>query len=227
MTAPAAPRPLLVDAVSVRLGSSFVVDGVGFALEGSELAWLSGPNGAGKSTLLRALVGLLPFDGDVEIMGAHPRSLAARAAFVFVPDEPALYEDLSLAEHVAFTALLYRRPESEREMLAWLERFGLLPRLLEAPLALSRGQRQKLALALALGLRPALLVLDEPYNGLDADAQAALSRGLKARAQEGGAVLLSAHQAEVTASLGARVLELEAGRLRGDGDALLEAAPRW
>lgn len=209
------PVPTLqVDNVSVMLGGTAVVKDVSFELYETDLALLSGPNGAGKSTLLRAIVYLLPFAGDIAISGHHPASLEARERFTFVPDEAALYEDLTLHEHIEFTGRLYGQPGAEARMLSWAERFSLGDRLDEFPSTHSRGMRQKLALSLALGLTMPLLILDEPFNGLDTEAQGLLVEALRERAAEGGAVLLTAHQGDLQAALGALPLELRSGVLQ-------------
>lgn len=205
---------LNVTDLTVRLGGVAIVEEVTFSLAGGGLALLIGPNGAGKSTMLRALVGLLPAGGDIEIAGRYPASIEARNAFVFVPDEPALYEDLTLAEHARFNALIYQRPESEERALAWLETFGLATKGDEFPGTHSRGMRQKLSLALALGLEMPLTMLDEPFNGLDVEAQELLADGLSRRAKGGGAVLLTGHQRELESLLSARVMELRDGHLK-------------
>lgn len=205
---------LNVTDLNVRLGGVTIVEEVTFSLGSGDLALLIGPNGAGKSTLLRSLVGLLPAGGDVEIAGRFPASLEARNAFVFVPDEPALYEDLTLSEHARFTALIYQRPESEERAIGWLRTFGLEERLDEFPGTHSRGMRQKLSLALALGLEMQLTLLDEPFNGLDVEAQELLAGALMQRAKAGGAVLLTGHQRELEALLDARVMELREGHLK-------------
>ncbi len=207
----AAPAVLSLDGVSVRLGGVSIIEDFGLRMSAGDLVLLAGPNGAGKSTLLRAVVGLLPYSGDIEVAGHYPTSAAAREASVFVPDEPALYEDLTLAEHARFTAILYGRPESDDACRDWLSRFGLSDRLDEFPGTHSRGMRQKLALALALGLRMPLTLLDEPFNGLDLAAQESLAAGLADRCREGGAVLLTGHQRDLAGVLAARVVELEAG----------------
>lgn len=209
------PTAALLDVAdaTVRLGGVSIVEDVTFRLVPGDLVLLTGANGAGKSTLLRALVGLLPASGDIAISGRTPASVDARRAFVFAPDEPALYEDLTLAEHARFTALVYGRPEAEERSIAWLGRFDLEGRMGEFPGTHSRGMRQKLALALALGLEMPLTMLDEPFNGLDLEAQQLLAAGLAARARAGGAVLLTGHQPELADALGATVLTLRDGRM--------------
>lgn len=205
--------PLEVSELNVRLAGVNVLEDVSFTLRQGDLKLLVGPNGAGKSTLLRALVGLLPYRGDVAIFGRPNRSATARSSFVFSPDDPALYEDLTLREHVRFTAILYGRPEADERALEWLERFGLTAKLDEFPGTHSRGMRQKLALALALGLEQPLTILDEPFNGLDAGSQERLAAGLQERAREGGAVLLTGHQRELETLLEAKRLVLADGHL--------------
>jgi ABC-2 type transport system ATP-binding protein len=205
--------PLAAEGVTVRLGGAAIVEDATLTLEPGEVVLLTGPNGAGKSTLLRALAGLLPASGDVRIAGRLPSSLAARSAFVFAPDEPALYEDLTLDEHARFNAMLYRRPEAEARTHAWLDAFELGRKRGEFPGTHSRGMRQKLGLALALGLAMPVTLLDEPFNGLDLDAQERLAAGLADHAAAGGAVLLTGHQRELGGLLGARVLALRDGRL--------------
>lgn len=207
--------PIRAEDLSVSLGGVSIVAEVSFTLEAFELALLTGPNGAGKSTLLRALVGLLPSRGEVELFGRPPAGMSARARFVFVPDEPALYEDLTLREHARFNALLYRAPEADERALGWLGRFGLGAKLDEFPGTHSRGMRQKLSLALALGLEQPLTLLDEPFNGLDKEAQDVLTDSLKERAAEGGAVLLTGHQQELEGRLAPRLMRLENGLLHG------------
>jgi ABC-2 type transport system ATP-binding protein len=208
-----AALPLEARGVTVRLGGVTIVEDASLTLAPGDLVLLTGPNGAGKSTLLRALVGLLPAAGDVRVSGHLPSNVAARRAFVFAPDDPALYEDLTLAEHVRFQALLYRLPEAEPRTLGWLDAFGLTPKLGEFPGTHSRGMRQKLSLALALGLARPLTLLDEPLNGLDLASQDQLLDALADRVGGGGAVLLTGHQRELGDRLGARVLTLQDARL--------------
>lgn len=211
---PSESVPVNVVDLSVRLAGVTVLEEVTFRLREGEVALLVGPNGAGKSTLLRAIVGLLPSRGEIEIFGRPNRSMTARSQLVFSPDDPALYEDLTLREHVRLTAILYGRPEADERAKEWLARFGLEGRLDEFPGTHSRGMRQKLALSLALGLELPLTVLDEPFNGLDIASQEILAAGLQKRGRAGGAVLLTGHQRELESVLAARRIELADGRLR-------------
>ena len=190
----------LTDTV-VLFGKNRIFDEVNLNLPSGSLLWLSGANGAGKSTLLRAIAGLLPFNGEIRIAGHAPASLEARKEAIFVPDEPALYEDLSLREHAEFTAGLYAKPEALERILQHLETFDLETRLDEFPAAHSRGMRQKLSLALALGLELPVTLLDEPFNGLDAASQINLQRMLIVMLQKGLTLAFSAHQTDITDAL--------------------------
>ena len=198
--------------LGVTLGGVSVLDGLDLTLSAGDAVWLEGPNGAGKTTLLRALAGLIESDGDVFVGGARVGGEAARALLRFVPDSAPLYEDLSVREHAVLLGRVSGRDGADTAALAWCERFGLADRFDHYPAALSRGMRQKLALAVALGGAPPLLLLDEPLNALDAEAQADLLTGLAAHAAAGGAVLVSGHQSDVAARWPGSRLRLASGR---------------
>lgn len=173
-----------------------VWEDVSFSLVPGQVAFLTGPNGAGKSTLFRCLAGWLePDEGEV-LLDGEPftgRSRLVPGTLAFVPDVPSFYDDLTAAEHIELVLAANRaemaRPRAER----LLERFGLTGHETLLPSAYSRGMREKLALALALMLRPRVLLLDEPHGPLDRDASLVLSEELAAVAGEGTAVLLSCH----------------------------------
>ncbi|HKI57130.1 MAG TPA: ABC transporter ATP-binding protein [Trueperaceae bacterium] len=202
-----------LEGVRVRFGGEAVLDEVDLTLPAGVTVLLRGPNGAGKSTLLRAMAGLLPFDGDIKLFGARPRTLQGRAAFAFVADVPVLFEDLTVREHATFMSRAYDRPDAEDAVLTWLERFELGDRLDEFPGTHSRGMRHKTALSLALGVDPGLLLLDEPFNTLDADARKTLQDALLARAAGGAINLLSAHEQSLESDLDARVVEVRGGHV--------------
>jgi ABC-2 type transport system ATP-binding protein len=204
---------LTAKGLRVALAGTVILDDVDLTLRAGELAWLEGPNGAGKTTLLRALAGLIASDGDVSVLGAAAGTSAARARVRFVPDIAPLYEDLTVREHAAFLGRVSGVPDADALALSWCERFGLNEQLDQYPGTLSRGMRQKLALSVALGGAPPLLLLDEPFNALDADAQERLLEGLVAHAAAGGAALLSGHQLDVAERWPGPRLRLAGGSL--------------
>ncbi len=203
---------LEVHGLGVKLGGVAILDGLDLTLMPGDAVWLEGPNGAGKTTLLRALAGLIQSAGDVHVRGARVGGEAARAQLRFVPDSAPLYEDLSVREHALLLGRVAGREGADEAALGWCERFGLGDRLDHYPSALSRGMRQKLVLAVALGGAPPLLLLDEPLNALDTEAQARLLEGLADHAAAGGAVLVSGHQADVAERWPGRRIRLEAGQ---------------
>ena len=211
---------LTLDEVSVTLGGVPILQDISFELQPGEVAWLVGPNGAGKSTLLRAVASLLPFSGDIAIDGFDNFRREARASFAYAPDAPVLYEDLTLTEHAVFTSRAWGRSDAEKRILDLLETFALSDRLDEYPVTHSRGMQQKLSLALAIGLGTPLLMLDEPYDGLDRRAQPILTELLLAHAAAGGAVLVTTHQESQIRPFSAvrevRVLEILEGILETD-----------
>ncbi len=214
---------LHLDSITVNLSGIEILRDIDFALEQGDAAWLMGPNGAGKSTLLRAIASLLPFEGDITICGHDSWRREARSCFTYAPDAPVLYEDLTLTEHAVFTSRAWGRPDAADMILSILDAFQLSDRLDELPVTHSRGMQQKLSLALAIGLRTPLLLLDEPFDGLDRNAQPILTELLLDRADAGGAILITTHQEshihQFTARRDVRVLELVEGRL--DSDSIL------
>jgi ABC-2 type transport system ATP-binding protein len=164
---------------------------------GGELVALVGHNGSGKSTFLRLAAGLLePSDGDVLVDGWPAGSVEARAALSFVPDEPVLYDDLSVEEHVEYIGRLHgveNWPERADELI---DRFDLDARATDLPRRFSRGLRQKTSLVLGF-VRPfSVLLVDEPFVGLDPAGQRALTELLVETAASGACVVVATHQLE-------------------------------
>ncbi|MBM6774022.1 ABC transporter ATP-binding protein [Olsenella profusa] len=173
-----------------------VWEDVSFSLEPGQVAFLTGPNGAGKSTLFRCLAGwLVPTAGEV-LLGGYQYSGRTRLApgeLVFVSDVPSFYDDLTAIEHIELVLSVNRADDARPRAEELLERFGLMGHERLLPSAFSRGMREKLALVLALMLRPRVLLLDEPHGPLDREASLTLSEELSKVAGEGTAVLLSCH----------------------------------
>ena len=161
------------------------------------------------------LVELEPDEGEV-LLGGAPftgRTRLAPGTLAFVPDVPSFYDDLTAMEHVEFVLAANRADSARPRAQRLLERFGLVGHERLLPSAYSRGMREKLALVLALALRPRVLLLDEPHGPLDREASLALSDELAAAAREGTAVLLSCHH-DVPGLAPDLSLELAGGALR-------------
>lgn len=177
---------------------------------------LVGHNGSGKSTLLQIVAGLLdPTDGAVEVHGAPAGSLAARRDVAYIGDAPVLYDDLSVWEHLEYLGALCGLHDAEHAGRTLVSRLGLEDRVDELPARFSRGLRQKTALCIGL-LRPSRVVLiDEPFVGLDQDGKRALVELLQERRQSGSTVVVATHDLELLAHVD-RVVALENGVLCSD-----------
>jgi ABC-2 type transport system ATP-binding protein len=205
--------------VSYTYGSSLALNQVSFDMGAGELVVLAGRNGAGKTTLLRCIAGWNQLThGQVDLMGKsiYQDERAVRRNLILVPDTPPFYNDLTIGEHLQFIAGVHRLPNWRNTAADLLKRFGLTANQTVLPAALSRGQRYKLALCMALLVDPQLLLLDEPFGPLDPFSAHQLWDDLWARRARGKAVLLSSHQSPLSVSPD-RYLFLEGGELVADG----------
>ena len=190
--------------VTKRLGGRHVLRQVSLEVAAGETVAVLGPNGSGKSSLLRIAAGQSrPDAGKAERPGPGGTS-----AVSFLTQEAPVYAELTPAEHVAWWARLWGKAHDEAAVHAALGEAGLLPLAHHAAGTLSRGERQRLALTLAFLPDAPLLVLDEPFTGLDTVAHAWLESRLAARRAEGKATLLSLHGEEAAARVADRTLHL-------------------
>lgn len=186
-------------------------------IEGGRLVALVGHNGAGKSTLLGIVAGLIePTDGEVLVDGHLAGTLPARAGLSYAGDNPVLYDDLSVWEHLEYVAALHGVDDWHTPGHELVTMFGLLDRADDLPSRFSRGMRQKAALAVALVRPAAVVIIDEPFVGLDMRAQAALIEMLEARARSGSTVIVATHQPLFLSHADWCVM-LRDGRLHHDG----------
>lgn len=206
---------LEVRALRRRYGDFLAVDGLDFAVQPGEVLGLVGPNGAGKTTTLRCLAGILPPSGGSVRIGGHDVQtdpVAAKRLLAYLPDEPRLFEYLTVWEHLVFTARLYQVADWEgtgRELLDTLELSGKESAL---PGELSRGMKQKLSIACGFLHRPSLVLLDEPLTGLDPLGIRRMKDALRQRAESGAALVLSSHLLPLVEELCHRVLILARGK---------------
>jgi len=183
---------------------------------GESLA-LVGHNGSGKTTFLRLAAGLLdPSDGSVLIDGHPSGSLPARAALAYLSDSPTFYEDLSVWEHLEYVARLHGHDDWEQDGADLLDHLGLYDRADDLPTSFSRGLRQKASIALAF-IRPFdVLLVDEPFVGLDASGKAALLELLAEAHGAGRTLLVATHELSFLDTV-ARCVALRDGELLYDG----------
>jgi ABC-2 type transport system ATP-binding protein len=212
--------------VASKLGKDYG-DGMGLValdleLHPGELVMLVGPNGAGKSTFLGLAAGLIePSNGECWVQGSALGTITARAATSYLPDAPVLYDDLSLNEHIEYIARMHNTQDWESYAEDLLDLFNLTHRADDLPARFSRGLKQKTALILGL-IRPfSLLLIDEPFVGLDTPGQEALVEILGDVADQGAAVLCSTHQMDLTPKA-TRCVGLRDGELSYDGKASAE-----
>lgn len=189
--------------------------------EGERIA-LVGHNGSGKSTLLQLAAGLLELtQGTIEVLGVPVGTSDARAAVSFVPDHPVLYDDLSVREHLAYVAALHGIDADLEDFDDLLEQLGLLDRADDLPARFSRGLRQKTSIAVGL-IRPfALLLIDEPFVGLDAPGKEALLSLLDEAHESGAAVVVATHDPLYVERVD-RCVALRDGELVHDGPTTVE-----
>ena len=197
-------------------GPRVALAGVNVSVEAGEFVTLVGPNGAGKTTLLRILATLTrPTSGAVRIAGLDPARAGSevRRRIGFLSHQTLLYDDLSAEQNLRFYARMYDLDAAAARVDDLLERVGLAARRDDLVRTLSRGMHQRLALARSVLHRPQVLLLDEPYTGLDPQAAQALTDLLVELVGEGGTILLTTHNLERGLALGRRVVMLARGRV--------------
>lgn len=192
-----------------RYGDFIAVDDLSFEVKPGEVLGVLGPNGAGKTTTLRSVTGIIPYSsGSVHIAGHDLKKdpVAAKREFAFIPDDPQFFEHLTVSEHLDFMARLYGVADDAEiggNLLSLLE---LEDKRDNVPSQLSRGMRQKLAIACALIHSPKLLLLDEPLTGLDPAGMRRMKAQLHEEAANGMAIVLSSHLLHLVEELATRLL---------------------
>lgn len=206
--------PVLLDQVTRRYGTVTALDEVSLTVQDGEIVGLLGPNGAGKTTLLSLVTGLRRADaGTVQLFGSDPRTPAARSRLGTTPQDTGLPASLRVREVVDLVAGHYPSPMATGELL---DRFGLTGLSHRQTGGLSGGQRRRLAVALALVGRPALVLLDEPTTGLDVEARATLWQSLRDYHRDGATVVVTSHYLEEIEALADRVVVVDHGQVLAD-----------
>lgn len=213
---------LEAEGLRVEYGKTVALDGFSLALSGGDLLGLVGPNGAGKTTSLKAMAGLIPLAaGRVRVFGENvePGRTGTVSRIGFTPDTPPVYEDLSVEVFLRFIGKAYglRRAEIEERIDHWLEQLWLSDRRGARIKTLSRGMRQRLAVARTLLADPALVLLDEPAAGLDPGGRVQFRRMLGGLRDQGKSLVVSSHILADLHEYCTHIAIMEHGRLREFG----------
>lgn len=201
-----------------RFGTHIALHPTDMVIPRGQAVLLVGANGAGKSTLLRLVAGLCrPSAGSVQINGRDPqRTPEARAEIGLLSHQTLLYDQLTARENLRFFAQLYGLDDPDQRLAVALATVGLNERLDQRVGSFSRGMKQRLAIARAILHDPSILLLDEPFTGLDSSASAALHRLVCHLRQEGRTCILVTHRLNEAEGLVDRLLVIERGQWRLD-----------
>lgn len=219
---------LQIESIRKSFGNTAAIDDASLVVEQGSIVALIGPNGAGKSTTFRIVAGLTrPDAGQVRWRGQIIHSALPKEQLGFLPEERGLYQDVNVAELLKYWARLraIATPKITELLEHWLHRLDLYTKRNEKVRSLSKGNQQKLQLAACLMHSPCLLVLDEPFSGLDPINQEFVSDILIERAGAGTAILISAHQLALVERIASSVALIQSGRtsvMSGFGKPLTE-----
>ena len=221
---------LQFDDATKHFGELAALNGCSFAAKPGRLTGFLGPNGAGKTTAMRAVFGLVELDGGTVRWRGTSIGMAQRTRFGYMPEERGLYPRMRVRDQLVYLGQLCGRTSGDASRTAdtWLGRLGLADRAGDHLDALSHGNQQRVQLIAALVNEPELLVLDEPFSGLDPIAIRGMSELLAEVAAGGGTVLFSSHQLDLVEDLCEDVVIIDHGRvvLAGDLDELRAAVPQ-
>lgn len=194
---------------------TLAVDDVSFTVPDGKVGILLGPNGAGKSTIIKSIAGLLRYDGAIAIQGIPSRQIAAKKIFGYVPEIPALFDALTVREHVEYIRRAYDSDITEEEIQALFRRFELDDKQDKLGNELSKGMMQKVSICCALAVKPKVILLDEPMVGLDPQAIKELKEVVRELGAQGVTVLISTHMLEMVSELWDVVFIMDKGHIIG------------
>lgn len=210
---------LEVSKVTRSFGSRQVLHNVSFTVSGGRMTGFVGANGSGKTTTMRIILGVLSSDSGTVTLDGKPLGVADRRRFGYMPEERGLYPKMKVAEQIVYLARLHgiASAAAHRTTMALLERLGLQERANTTVESLSLGNQQRAQIAAALVHEPEILILDEPFSGLDPIAVETVQGVLKDHAARGAPVLFSSHQLDIVERLCDDLVVIADGRVKASG----------
>jgi len=218
-----------VTGLTKRYGAFTAVHDLSLRVGPGEVLGLVGPNGAGKTTTLRCLAGIIPASAGAIHIAGHDLAtdpITAKRALAFFPDEPRLFEYLTVRQHLNFVARIYGVRDHEAIARPLLEEFEITDKADQLPGELSRGMKQKLAIACGLLHGPQVMFFDEPLTGLDPLGIRRMKNSIITRARAGATIVLSSHLLHLLEEVCTHVLILKRGEKIADGS-IAEVANRF
>jgi ABC-2 type transport system ATP-binding protein len=214
-----ADRVLQIDRVSKRYGSLEALRDLSFTVREGEIFGFVGANGAGKTTTMRVVLGVLEADAGTVLWDGAPITFADRRRIGYIPEDRGLYPKMTVIAQLEYFGRLHglSRQAARQASTALLERLGLADRAKSQLQRLSHGNQQRVQLAAALVFSPDLLVLDEPFAGLDPVAVDAMTEILRSQADAGKPVVLSSHQLDIVERICDRVGIINHGQMIATG----------
>jgi ABC-2 type transport system ATP-binding protein len=212
---------LVLDGLSKSYKGTPAVQDLSFQVNPGDVLALVGPNGAGKTTTMRCIAGIIPpSSGRIAVAGFDIQAspVPAKSRLAYVPDDPKLFDALTVDEHLEFAAGAYRVKDWRPRADALMARFELAEHRRKPAVELSRGMRQKVAICCAYLHEPSLVMLDEPLTGLDPRGIRTMKDTIVERARAGAAVIVSSHLLQLVEGLCTRLLILHKGRRLFFGD---------
>lgn len=206
---------LEIQSLTKKYGHYLAVDHVSFTVPGGKVGILLGPNGAGKSTIIKSIAGLLRYQGGVGIEQMPARTLEAKRIFAYVPELPAMFDALTVREHIEYVRRAYNSSITDEEIERLLVRFELEDKQNKLGNELSKGMMQKVSICCALAIKPRVILLDEPMVGLDPAAIKELKEVLLELKEQGVTILISTHMLEMVKELWDVMFIMEKGKIVG------------
>lgn len=199
-----------------KYGKTLAVEDVSFTIPDGNVGILLGPNGAGKSTIIKSVAGLLKFQGTVLIQQIPSREIDAKKIFAYVPEMPAMFEALTVREHLEYICKAYDVKDEDDYMENLLDRFELTDKQDKLGNELSKGMMQKVSICCALMIKPKVILLDEPMVGLDPKAIKELKETISELKRENITVLISTHMLDMVKDLWDIMFIMNKGKIVGE-----------